>query len=57
MFLLEKCGHYYTTILSNNIKQKIEERVMLSYNMNKMSLNTSDKSSLSMKCKPNHSKP
>ena len=37
-------------ILSNNIKQKIEERVMLSYYMNKMSLNTPDKSLLSMKC-------
>ena len=37
-----------TTILSNNIKQKIEERVMLSYYMGKMPLNTIDKSMLSM---------
>ena len=48
MFLLEMCGNVNTTIMSNNIKQKIEERVMLSYYMNKMSLNTLDKSSLSM---------
>ena len=38
------------SILSNTIKQKREERVMLSYYMNKMSLNTPNKSFLSMKC-------
>ena len=34
--------------MSNNIKQKTKERVMFSDYMNKMSLNTLDKSLLSM---------
>ena len=50
MFLLEMCDTVNTTIMPNNIKQKIEERVMLSYYINKKSLNTLDKSLLSMKC-------